>query len=189
MTTASYGFYLGFGTASAMAGLATFTYDTLTIRADPVFRHAYSWVANDANVIDALGSGIQYGHLRSYRLDSGKFEAVGSASAKWREPRIQMIFDVVAKDPPYRTGLVTCEAVKSTGAFPPRLRTTILKVDYETGDEGSGGEFEGDRTLWLVGDQSAFERKSTRSGLSLKNLAAAVHINKAAAGKAQTNNA
>ena len=180
---AKYGFYLGFGSCLGMCSLALYTADTLTIRADPVFKYCLSKIQSNDEAIRALGDGIKPGKLRSYRLDSGKFQAVSGTSLEWRDPRIQMIFDVVGQDPPFRTGLVTCEVVKVTGAFPPRLRTDVLKVDYEDGDEGRGGTTEGDRTIWLRGDQHKFERVSARSGLSLKKLAGAVHINKAAAGK------
>jgi hypothetical protein len=91
-----------------------------------------------------------------------------------------MIFDVNAKGPPYRTGLVTCEAIKSAGIL-PKLETTLLKVDYETGNEGEGGATEGDETIYLVGDASYVTRVSKRSGLSLDKLARSVHINRAAA--------
>ena len=94
-----------------------------------------------------------------------------------------MIFDVVGQGPPFRTGLVTCEAVKVTGAFPPKLQTNILKVDYEVGNEGEGGTEEGDRTVWLRGDEAKYERVSKRSGISLRDLGSMIHINKAASGK------
>ena len=93
-----------------------------------------------------------------------------------------MIFDIEASGPPYRTGIVTCEAIKNPG-FPPRLETTLLKVDYETGNEGEGGEQEGDNTLFLKGDETQMSRVSDRSGLSLNMLGRAVHINKAASGR------
>ena len=94
-----------------------------------------------------------------------------------------MLFDVQGSGPPYRTGLVTCEAIKNAG-FPPRLETTLLKVDYETGNEGEeGGNNEGDNTIFLKGDEKQLERVSDRSGLSLNMLGRAVHINKAAAGR------
>lgn len=78
--------------------------------------------------------------------------------------------------------MVTCEAIKSAG-FPPRLHTTLLKVDYETGNEGEGGTREGDETHFLAGSEAEMSRISKRSGLSLAMLARSVHINKAAAGK------
>jgi len=180
---AKYGFYLGFGTSTAMSGLALFTADSLTIRANPVFKHCLAKVTGDTQAIEKLGDGIVPGNLRSYRLDSGKFEATSGTSLTWRNPRIQMIFDVRGQDPPFRTGVVTCEAVKVTGAFPPKLRTNILKIDYEDGNEGEGGDVEGDQTIWIRGDEEKYNRVSTRSGLSLRGLASAMHINKAAAGK------
>ena len=91
-----------------------------------------------------------------------------------------MIFDVEASGPPYRTGLVTCEAIKQEG-FPPRLHTTLLTVDYETGNEGKGGNMEGDETIYLVGSEEQRSRVSNRSGLSLEMLARQVHINRAVA--------
>jgi hypothetical protein len=93
-----------------------------------------------------------------------------------------MIFDVNATGPPYRTGIVTCEAIKS-GGFPPRLVTTLLKIDYETGNEGEGGTREEDHTFYLRGSKEDFSRVSKRSGLSLDNLARSLHIEKAAAGR------
>ena len=180
---AKYGFYLGFGTSTAMSFLALFTADSLTIRANPVFKHTFSKVSADPTVIKALGDGIISGNLRSYRLDSGKFEATSGTALTWRNPRIQMIFDVSGQGPPFRTGIVTCEAVKVTGAFPPKLRTNILKVDYEDGNEGEGGDVEGDQTIWIRGDEEKYNRVSARSGLSLRGLGAAMHINKAAVGK------
>ena len=94
-----------------------------------------------------------------------------------------MIFDVTATGPPYRTGLVTCEAIKS-GGIPPKLTTTLLKIDYETGNEGEeGGTREDDQTYYLKGSQEEFSRVSKRSGLSLDMLARSVHIEKAAAGR------
>lgn len=93
-----------------------------------------------------------------------------------------MIFDVTATGPPYRTGLVTCEAIK-TGGFPPKLTTTLLKIDYETGNEGEGGTREEDQTIFLRGSQADVTRVSRRSGLSLEMLGRSVHINKAAAGR------
>jgi hypothetical protein len=89
----------------------------------------------------AQGDGIIPGKLRSYRLDSGKFEATSKTSLTWRPPRIQMIFDVQGQGPPFRSGIVTAEAKKVTGAFPPKLETTVLKVDYEDGDEANGGVY------------------------------------------------
>jgi hypothetical protein len=93
-----------------------------------------------------------------------------------------MIFDVSATGPPYRTGIVTCEAIKS-GGFPPRLVTTLLKIDYETGNEGEGGEREEDHTYFLKGSKEDFSRVSKRSGLSLDVLARSLHIERAAAGR------
>jgi hypothetical protein len=89
---------------------------------------------------------------------------------------------VRGQGPPFRSAIVTCEAKKVSGAFPPRLRTTVLKVDYEEGDEGDGGSYEGDRSVWLRGDEQEYNRVSERSGISLSNLAQSMHINKAAAG-------
>lgn len=180
---AKYGFYLGFTTSLSMSALALFTLDTLTVRADPVFKHALSKVQGSEEIMSKLGDGIVPGNMRSYRLDAGKFEPTSGTSVAWRNPRIQMIFDVVGQGPPFRTGLVTCEAVKVTGAFPPKLRTNVLKVDYEVGDEGEGGNEEGDRSAWLRGDKEKYERVSRRSGMSLKSLGSMIHINKAASGK------
>lgn len=185
-----------------LGGLAALTVDNLYIRADPVFRYCNNWVTNDDRIKAVLGDGLQPGDLRSYRLDSGRVELAssdtssGSESAKedkkgsslmarpvWRPPRIQMIFDVTATGPPYRTGLVTCEAIKysSTWWWPGSgLHTTLLKVDYETGT-GNDNEQEGDETIFLVGSPEDASRVSKRSGLSLDMLARAVHINRAAA--------
>ena len=167
-----------------VGGLALVTADNMYIRADPVFKYCLKWVQNDTFVQKELGDGIKAGKLRSYRLDSGKMEMVGRGSPPvWRPPRIQMIFDVSATGPPYRTGIVTCEAIKS-GGFPPKLTTTLLKIDYETGNEGeSGGTREDDETYFLVGSQEEYARVSKRSGLSLEMLGRAVHIEKAAAGR------
>ena len=173
---AKYGFYLGFGTCTCMSLLAAYTLDTLTVRADPVYKHALAKVQASAAVEQRLGDGVLPGSLRSYRLDAGKFEATSSTSVKWRNPRIQMIFDVRGTGPPFRTGVVTCEAVKVTGSFPPKLRTNVLKVDYETGDEGEGGEVEGDSRIWLRGDEDKFNRVSARSGLALSSLAEQVRV-------------
>eukprot|EP00525_Craspedostauros_australis_P012103 CAMPEP_0198133002 /NCGR_PEP_ID=MMETSP1442-20131203/59338_1 /TAXON_ID= /ORGANISM="Craspedostauros australis, Strain CCMP3328" /LENGTH=304 /DNA_ID=CAMNT_0043794105 /DNA_START=525 /DNA_END=1439 /DNA_ORIENTATION=- len=173
-----YGFYTGFGTATLLGGLVCVAADNLYIRADPVFKYCLSWVQRDSKVKEALGDGLVAGSLRSYRLDSGKIEMEG-VTPKWKPPRIQMLFDIEARGPPYRTGLVTCEAIKQEG-FPPRLHTTLLKVDYETGNEGEGGSVEGDETVFLRGDESNLSRVSGRSGLSLDMLGRQVHINKAA---------
>mmetsp|Transcript_11077 Transcript_11077/g.24014 ORF Transcript_11077/g.24014 Transcript_11077/m.24014 type:complete len:351 (-) Transcript_11077:320-1372(-) len=180
---AKWGFYTGFGCAGMVGGLALMTADNLYIRADPVYRYCLNWVQNDTVVQTKLGDGIQPGSLRSYRMDSGKMEMEGR-SVVWRPPRIQMIFDVTATGPPYRTGIVTCEAVKS-GGFPPKLNTTLLKIDYETGNEGEegGGTHEGDETHYLKGSQEEFSRVSRRSGLSLDVLGRSVHIERAAAGR------
>lgn len=179
---AKWGFYTGFGCATLVGGMALVTADNLYIRADPVYKYCFNWVKSDAFVQQTIGDGLQPGSLRSYRLDSGKMEMVGR-SAVWRPPRIQMIFDVAATGPPYRTGIVTCEAIKA-GGFPPRLATTLLKVDYELGNEGEdGGTREEDQTYFLVGSQEEFSRVSKRSGLSLEMLARAIHIEKAAAGR------
>ena len=129
-----------------------------------------------------LGVCVLPGSLRSYRLDAGKFEATSSTSLAWRNPRIQMIFDVRGTGPPFRTGVVTCEAVKVTGSFPPALRTNVLKVDYETGNEHEGGDVEGDDSVWLRGDELKYNRVSARSGLSLSSLASQLHINRASKG-------
>jgi hypothetical protein len=163
-----------------LGGAALVALDNVYIRADPVYKYGLSWVQNDGGVQTALGDGIMPGHLRSYRIDAGRFG--GTTSLTYEEPRIQMIFDVTASGPPYRTGLVTLEATKKTG-FPATLKTTMLKVDYETGDEGEGGSVEGDQTLFLRGTAEDLQRVSSRSGLSLNMLASAVHINKAAAKK------
>lgn len=93
-----------------------------------------------------------------------------------------MLFDVTATGPPYRTGLVTCEAIKHSG-LPPKLTTTLLKVDFETGNEGEGGSREEDQTIFLRGNPEDLTRVSRRSGLSLEKLGRSVHINKAAAGR------
>ena len=175
MTMAKYGFYLGFGTAGALAGLATFTYDAVTIRADPVFRYGLAKVQADPNVMAALGDGIVPGKLRTYRLDSGRFEACSATKVVYRPPRIQMLFDVRGEGPPYRTGLCTLEAYKSTGSFPPQLKTTVLKLDYEDENEAD----EGDKTIWLVGDEDKYQRVSKRSGIRLSELGRFMHINKA----------
>ena len=176
MTMAKVGFYMGFGTATVMAGLAAFTYDTITIRADPVFYYGLSKVQNSPECQAALGSGISPGKLRTYRLDAGRFEATSATRFQYRPPRIQMLFDVQALEPPYRTGLVTLEAHKSTGSFPPKLTTTVLKVDYET---GSGDALQDNQTLWLVGDEDQYQRVSKRSGIRLSELGQFMHINKA----------
>ena len=174
-----WGFYTGFGTASVMGALGLFTIDALTIRADPVFKHCLSKVQVDPEAMRMLGDGITPGKLRSYRLDAAKFEPTSNKTAKWREPRVQMIFDVIGTGPPYRPAIVTCEAVKSSFSFPPKLTTTVLKVDFETGNGEEGG-IEGDQTIWLRGDREKFERVSNRSGLSLNCLANNMHINRAA---------
>jgi len=179
---AKWGFYTGFGCATMVGGLALVTADNMYIRADPVYRYCLNWVTSDTFIQQTLGDGLKGGSLRSYRLDSGKMEMVGR-SAVWRPPRIQMIFDITASGPPYRTGIVTCEAIKA-GGFPPRLTTTLLKVDYELGNEGEvGGTREEDQTHFLKGSKEEFTRVSKRSGLSLDSLARAVHIEKAAAGR------
>ena len=167
---------------TVVGGLALITAENMYIRADPVYKYCLDWVQNDTYIQQQLGDGIQPGSLRSYRLDSGQVEIVGH-KAVWRPPRIQMIFDIKATGPPYRTGIVTCEAIKSVG-IPPSLTTTFLKVDYETGNEGEeGGTREGDVTYFLKGSQEDLTRVSRRSGLSLDMLARAVHIEKAAAGR------
>ena len=158
------------------------TADNLYIRADPVFQYCSNWVTGDSKVQQVLGDGLKPGSLRSYRLDSGKMQFdYQTKSPVWRPPRIQMIFDVSAEGPPYRTGLVTCEAVKQAGFPWGKLQTTLLKVDYETGNEHeAGGTIEGDETLWLVGSASDLTRVSSRSGISLDKLASYCHINRAA---------
>ena len=172
-----------------LGGLTVLTLDNLFIRADPVFRYCSNWVMNDARVMAALGDGIKPGSLCSYRLDSGRIELdLENRNPVWRPPRIQMLFDVAASGPPYRTGLVTCEAVKGAGRwYWPRLQTTLLKVDYETGNTNipppnGGTTNEGNETIFLVGTADELTRVSKRSGLSLAMLAESVHINRAAAG-------
>ncbi|CAJ1966744.1 unnamed protein product [Cylindrotheca closterium] len=196
-TIAKWGFYAGFGTAGVLGGIAAVVADNLYIRADPVYQYCKYKVINDTKVQGVLGDGIVTGNLRSYRLDAGRMElraavmdklttkdASSVGSPTWRPPRIQMIFDVRATGPPYRTGLVTCEATKVPGSFGlGKLQTTLLKVDYETGNEGEGGSTEGDQTLFLVGSEDDLTRVSRRSGLSLDMLARQVHINRAAAGE------
>ncbi|CAB9519531.1 expressed unknown protein [Seminavis robusta] len=180
-TIAKWGFYTGFGCASVVGGLALVTFDNMYIRADPVYRYCLRWVQSDTHIQRQLGDGLQPGSLRSYRLDSGKLEIVGR-SPVWRAPRIQMIFDVAATGPPYRTGIVTCEAIKMFG-IPPRLKN-VAQIDYEVGNEGEeGGTREDDQTYFLKGSQEEFSRVSKRSGLSLDMLARSVHIEKAAAGR------
>ena len=174
-----WGFYTGFGTATIMGALGLFTLDAITIRADPVYKHCLNKIQTSDEVMANIGDGIVPGKLRSYRLDSGRFEPTSKTSLTWREPRVQMLFDVRGTGPPYRPALVTCEATKSSFAFPPRLHTTVVKVDFETGDEGEGGGFEGDQTIFLKGSPEEYTRVSSRSGLSLSELAANVHINKA----------
>jgi len=177
---AKYGFYTGFGTASFLGLLGIMTIDNLFIRADPVYKYCRNWVVNDIGVQQALGDGIQTGSLRSYRLDSGNITLKeGTHAMVWRPPRIQMIFDVRGTGPPYRTGLVTCEAIKPF-TFPPRFDVSILMVDFETGNEGEGGIHEGDETIYLRGSDKEIKRISRRSGISLYGLARQVHINRAA---------
>ena len=72
-----------------LGGLIAVTVDNLNIRADPVFRYCYNWVSGDERVQNALGDGLKAGDLRSYRLDSGKFELSGVRPV-WRPPRIQV---------------------------------------------------------------------------------------------------
>jgi len=175
---AKYGFYTGFGAATLLGGMALITADNLYLRADPVYRYCYKWIRNDPKVKMALGDGIQAGKLTSYRIDSGRFR-IQDNKPVWTPTRIQMIFDVEGTGPPYRTGLVTCEAIKPPG-FPPRVQTTLLMVDYETGNEADGGDNEGDQTIFLVGSEEDLKHVSRRSGLSLEQLARQVHINKAA---------
>jgi hypothetical protein len=175
LVMAKWGFYMGFGTAGAMGALAAFTYDTITIRADPVFRYGLKKIQSNDQCIKALGDGVSPGKLRSYRLDPGRFEASSAYRMVYRPPRIQMIFDVQAQGPPYRAAICTIEAHKATGAFPPKLTTTLLKVDFEDGDVE-----ENDRTIWLVGDQESYQRVSRRSGIRLSELGQFMHINKAA---------
>ena len=104
--------------------------DNLYIRADPVYKYCKSWIINDSQVQAALGDGIVTGKLRSYRLDAGRMElkqmvkdklkketSTSVGSPTWRPPRIQMIFDIRATGPPYRTGLVTCEAIKVPSGY------------------------------------------------------------------------
>ena len=179
---AKWGFYTGFGTAGLIGGGALLAADVLYIRADPVYRYCWSKIQTSPTVLTALGDGLQPGELRSYRLDAGRFElAPGSTSSfVWRPARIQMIFDVTASGPPYRTGIVTCEAMKLWG-LPPYLHTTILKVDYEKGSSDADGEIDLNHTLWLTGSPDDYTRVSKRSGLSLESIARQVHINKAAA--------
>ena len=91
-TIAKWGFYTGFISASVVGGLAVVTFESLYIRADPVYKYCLKWVQNDTMVQKTLGDGLQPGSLRSYRLDSGKLEVVGRA-AVWRPPRIQVSFN------------------------------------------------------------------------------------------------
>ena len=72
-----------------VGGLALVTFDNLYIRADPVYRYCYNWVKNDTFLQQTLGDGLRPGSLRSYRLDSGKMEIVGT-NPVWRPPRIQV---------------------------------------------------------------------------------------------------
>jgi len=111
---------------------------------------------------------------------------LSSFGMQWQPPRIQMIYDVSASTPPFRTGIVTCEAIKQPGFPFPKLKTNLLKVDYETGnehesDDGSGMTFEGDQTIVLKGKIEDMKKVSSRSGLSLECLAGHVHINRGAA--------
>lgn len=174
-----WGFYTGFTTATLMGGLAVFTVDALTIRADPVYNHCLSKIQASSSVMSQIGDGIVPGKLRSYRLDHGRFEPSSSSSVTWRPPRVQMLFDVRGTGPPYLPALVTCEAIKSSFSFPPKLTTTVVKVDFETGNEHEGGNEEGDQTIFLKGSPEEYARVSGRSGISLSDLASHVHINKA----------
>lgn len=72
-----------------VGGLALVTAENLYIRADPVYKYCFNWVRNHAVVQKNLGDGIVPGGLRSYRLDSGKIEMVGTKPV-WRPPRIQV---------------------------------------------------------------------------------------------------
>lgn len=74
-----------------VGGAAFVTFENLYIRADPVFKYCYKWVANDSVVQSKLGDGLKAGNLRSYRLDAGKIEMVGKTPV-WRAPRIQVCF-------------------------------------------------------------------------------------------------
>ena len=119
--------------------MALITADNLYLRADPVYRYCYNWVRNDTTVKNALGDGVKAGKLTSYRIDSGRFR-IEENKPVWTSPRIQvgyimvmtcltyilqMVFSIEGTGPPYRTGLVTCEAIKPFG-FPPRTQTTLL---------------------------------------------------------------
>lgn len=173
---AKYSFYCGFGTATTFGGICLIVADNLYIRADPVYKYCKNWVTNDESCMKVLGEDIVTGNLRSYRLDAGSFH-FDEKKLLWRPPRIQMIFDVTGRSPPFRTGLVTAQATKEVG-FPPRLKTNLLKLDFETGNEGEGGTIEGDQTIYLAGNEDEVKRVSTRSGLSLEKLAEHVHINR-----------
>ena len=153
----------------------------MTIRADPVYRYGLAKVQGSPACQAALGNGmVSSGHLRSYRLDPGRLEAASSSSWRiaYRPPRIQMIFDVQGQDPPYRTGICTIEAHKATGAFPPKLETTLLKVDYEVDGMEETGDDQHHHTIWLVGDKDQYQRVSKRSGIRLSELGEFLHINK-----------
>ena len=89
---AKWGFYTGFGCATMVGGLALVTAENMYIRADPVYRYCLNWVQNDTVVQKSLGDGIKAGGLRSYRLDAGKIEMVGTKPV-WRPPRIQVSRD------------------------------------------------------------------------------------------------
>lgn len=72
-----------------VGGLVLLAVENLYIRADPVYKYCFNWVSRDTVVQKSLGDGLKPGSLRSYRLDSGKLEMVGTKPV-WRPPRIQV---------------------------------------------------------------------------------------------------
>jgi hypothetical protein len=69
--------------------MALVTAENMYIRADPVYKYCMNWVSGDTVVQKSLGDGLKPGGLRSYRLDSGKIEMLGTKPI-WRPPRIQV---------------------------------------------------------------------------------------------------
>jgi len=86
----------GFLTASVVGAGALTLRNGFTIRADPVFQRTLAKVSTHRLVTARLGGGITAGNLRSYRLDSGRFETVNN-SIIWRPARIQMLFNIQGK--------------------------------------------------------------------------------------------
>jgi hypothetical protein len=143
-----FGFGSGFLTSTGIAVCGFGFYNTFdSVRPEPVYQAAMKKLADDENVVSMLGpinlmgSGVNSGFLRAYKIDGGDVGfgpghrgfAVPTPLGRdnklvWRFPRIQMMFQVYGRD---RQALVTVEAFNKSGS----TKLNLVAMDILDSDD------------------------------------------------------